>query len=320
MIRDGNIEFQLTQSMSHLFKIIFPYTGVTQEFTHNFLDDAKEEKMYFFVLLFTVLCSVRSDNIYDNFELLVNAKNQRNFTTNNAESVLDGGHAIMIGLENGTIYTQGDADAITLNSFNFLNCQFGLDVANAPIVLANGVRVLPGFGTYIPYQSGVNKLYRWLSGSNDESVFRKQNWYIADVGALFLMTTNGTFTGGVMAGTTFKNQSILAYAQYTYLKELKPGHSRTLNDIRIIRTVNQDPSYQVINEIGIAEQLLFESAMDEHGRTGYSTATVSVMHRPEPTGTLLQRNRAVLTFNYTDPEPITCAIPWVGSRWLLLQA
>ena len=270
------------------------------------------------IIFFLVSVAVADQKTSKNFELLVHSKDQFNFTTNNAESVLDSNRVNMLAVENGTIYTQQDAIDVDLYSVNYFKCQFGLPL-DTVTPFPNGVRVLPGVGTFIPYQSGINKLYRWLFGSNDDKVFEKQEWYIFDIGSLFIFSNNGVFPGGVMGGTTYKNQSIIAFTQYTYLKDLKAGKSRTLKDIRIVRTTNREPSYQVPNEFGINQQLLLEHVVDEKGRSGYAAITVSVQQRPEKTAVLIQRNRAVLTFNYSAPDPAQCEIPWVGERWVGLQ-
>ncbi|CAK7994995.1 Hypothetical protein POVR1_LOCUS513 [uncultured virus] len=271
------------------------------------------------VLLFT-LTFIRSCDHRDckKFELLVHAKDQFNFTSNNAESVLDPNHRIMINALNGTIYTQEDADDITYNSLSYFWCQFGLNFFSA-LPNAVGIRTIPGVGFYLPYQSGINELYRWIYGSNNPEVFEDQDWWILDVGALVVFTNNGTFPGGIMAGTTYKNQSLIAYTQYTYLKTLEDNEDRTLDDIRIIRTVSREISYSVPNELGISQQLIFVQAIDEQDRPGYAAITVSVQQRPERVGILVQRNRAVLTFNYTQKDHLPCRVPWVGEKWTGLQ-
>lgn len=270
------------------------------------------------VIFFLLSVVLAGDKIHKNFELLVHQKNQYNLTTNNAVSVVDPNRVVMLGLEGGSIYTQEDANKMDTYSINYFNCQFGLQISSG-ILVAPGVRVLHGIGTFIQYQSGVDKSYRWLHGSNDDKVFEKQKWYIFDTGSLFIFSSNGTFSGGVMAGTTYKNNSIVAFAQYTYIKELKAGKIRTLKDIRIIRTVNRAISYQLPNELGVNQQYLFEDALDEHNRTGVTAVTVSVTQRPINTGIFIQRNRGVLTFNYSEHDPIPCAVPWVGSKWTALQ-
>jgi hypothetical protein len=270
-----------------------------------------------FILLLLVALAAADDGhkIDDTFEFMVHTKDQFNLSTNNAGSVTDPYNNIMVGLENGTIFTRADADNIVRGGLSWYWCQFGLNFS-AGIQVPGGIKKLPGVAVMIPYQSGVNKAYRLLYSSRNLKVYKDQDWYIFDSGTLVLFQNNGTFTGGVMAGTTYKNQSIVAYTVYVYIRELRYGEVRGLDDIRIIRTVNREPSYSIPNEIGGTSQLLLEQCYDERSRIGENRGVVTVTRRPVS----IQRTRVVITFNYTEAaDPGVCDFPWIGERWTGLQ-
>ncbi len=243
------------------------------------------------VFLLAVLPYVMGTQLVSAYKrVLLHAKDKAYPATN----VVDPGQNRMVNHDGGTVYTRADADNLTLRAKDWAISQYGLNYYGAAPGPYNGSFFLPQ-GIMVPFANGDDYLYRLTFDTDELAVGILDNTYILDVGYLFFMTTSGTFTGGVMNGTTFKAGDILCYTQYNYLKEWGRGRNYPGKGEEIITIQCNQPTVQILNSQGFTEQFI-KGDIFYRGKEGraYIASTTTTEN-----GVPIMRVRSTLTFNHT---------------------
>lgn len=252
------------------------------------------------MLLLIVLLSYNlvSANLVAAYERTILHNKDISPPTNSLNNVLDPGQNKMVNYDNGTVFTRADADNITTDAMNFLNYQFGLDFLSGFYNATEGSYAIAQ-GKLYTFGNGFDFLYRLILDSLNPFVGLKNDMFVLDVGYIGFMSGSGLFPGGVMSGKPYYGGNMLAYTMYAYLKESERGKDvpHKIKERIIIRTEVAGINY--LNPQGLPEQLIKGVVIDGRGRKGFNTVLVTATQDPD--GTIHQRLKSELNFNYTDP-------------------
>ena len=274
--------------------------------------------MFALLLGFFILVSSRPSVPYDRF--IFYSKDIPAPTS--PTRVFDPGFNRTLSFACGRLYgPEYPAEIFTLATSWFLK-QFGINWAlGAPVPGFPGARVLPQ-GLLFPFINGEDHLLRihtdvFVDGKERTNTKEDNNWFIFDTGYLVVLSGNGTFPGGVLAGATYLNGQILAYTQYTFLNEDYERRWGTIDPRwrEVFTLKSYQPTLSQPNAFGQSEQYISTLVFDEcdcDDEIGF--AAISVIATRFPDNSTIQSTRGTITFprqqSYPPiPPPLPCPTP-----------
>jgi len=226
----------------------------------------------FLSLLFTVFIKIRANELVPAFNRMVQTYTDLESPTNNVASILDAGRQKAI---NSTLYTLSEATQLTKTAFQYFLTQFGLNATAGVYVAAFDGWILPN-AQIIPVGIGLDMSRKVTIDTDHLLRGASEKWFVASFGNFVLMTSNGVFTGGAIAGQSYAAGDILVYVEAYFLKEKTHPNAWQLpfnKEFFISKSIL--PSKQVTSSEGVTWQLGRSELWIESN--GIGTEFVSIM-------------------------------------------
>jgi hypothetical protein len=219
------------------------------------------------ILIFVLLAFVNCDEVLVSryARMLELTRDRVGPPTNSLLEILDPYHQRQ---NTSGLYTSPQIVNLDNTGFaHYLN-QFGLDFSSATVNPPYGTRSIPGATLYpwgVTFATGNS--FRTALDSTDKKKGKNNNWFNVDYGFLAQMTTNGTFTSGVVAGTTYNVGDLMGHVELNMLKD-GGDWSRGSKDRLTFIVRSLRPSFQKANYQGLLESYVISQIIDSDGNPG----------------------------------------------------
>ena len=236
--------------------------------------------LWVFILMYVCVSKPQQTDEYY-YRIINHAKDVTN-PGNNILAIIDPGH--IRAQTFGDLYTVAETNAWTNLTFEFALKHYGMNFYNAePSPIGSYVLIDPSTSSYpdpyvelLPYADG-DVVPEWVVADSEypDRVCDK-NWMVFDVGFLFYFNGSGTFTGGIMANTSFSVGNVIGKTYYNYLDV---NHVNEWNEPNspyreVLATQGDQPGIGLVNSQGFGEQHIKEICTDSHGRKGFGAISV----------------------------------------------
>ncbi|CAK7994696.1 Hypothetical protein POVR1_LOCUS220 [uncultured virus] len=245
------------------------------------------------IFLFAILTTLvfASDAVKNYKRMVVYSKNV-NTVTNTVENVRDPHHTRAINI----LYSPVEASYLLPNATNWFLFQFGLNFTGGNYSATTDSWSIPG-GTMIPFITGSDNKTTLDFDDEDLQIGKSGSWILLTAGHVVVLSGNGVFPGGVMAGKTYTNGDLLGCHEQNHLDLTRAAEWRVPGDKGrrkwFIRS--EYPSRQLANSFGRTETFTKDLILDDQLQRGFSVG--SVVSIPNGDGSFTQSTRNVITFN-----------------------
>lgn len=221
--------------------------------------------------------------------MIVVNKDRKNIESADPTSFMDPHHQRMLTLG---FYSQADADKLTQDSKAFFLEYFGIDVTQGFYNSAIDAYLTQDW-IYFHVDEGRDD-YANLVVFDSENLNRGVNveWFSNSVGSMIVFLKDGTFTGGVNAGKSYKANDGALYMYYDLLKFDSDWTKKKNREHFLCYTTYT--AKQFTNMDGTFDSLIRWESIDSKGNVGRSLMTNAYFERAD--GTRDEWKRAVLTW------------------------
>jgi len=187
------------------------------------------------------------------------------------------------------VYTQADVDQMRNEAFDFFNDTYGLNFRLGFHEPTLDIYFLPNAALYqVTRQADPNATLNFDSLNKQ----RAGEWSAYEVGVLVIMTTNGTFTGGIRQGVQYFAGDLIGKSDYNFVEP-----NRDWNDPKYRETIRGYPIWparQTLNSFGVKDTLAHIKIVDKDGNEGILADSTTRSKLLDGNWTLI--GRAVFTF------------------------
>jgi hypothetical protein len=186
-------------------------------------------------------------------------------------------------------YTQSQINQFRVNAINYYKNQYGIDFSQGIHNTYLDSYNFPYAGMF-PYAGGRDNTVHLEFDSKNKHRGKDGNWYGYQFGEVVGMFSNGTFTGGVMNGTSYQAGDLLAYFNYDFVQLT---HS---NNHESMLCYTPWPTKQPVNSFGKIESFSKMEVVDSEGNIGFFSEDIHVLVNPYNRTDAKMKIRGVFTF------------------------
>ena len=229
-----------------------------------------------FLLLLLALSAVQATDLIKNCKRVILHRKSYPPPVNSIMSVSDPAFARALAYQGGRIYKPADIALLRVEFDHWIKATYNIDFSKVVASGTLGGLVLPE-ALAIPFTNGDNLLYRKIFDDKNPLTGFLNTTFVFDIGWLAVMSKNGNFTGGTMAGKPYIKGDLLWFTQYMYLLENEINYSIQYRTKELIKVRSTAPGKSVTTVYG-TDLAMQTQVVDSKGAVGFGTInTVNTM-------------------------------------------